>query len=345
MLDGLSTLFKVVRLRAWLVGIIALPIQVCYFSIFYLGLKTGRVFPAPQLLLVVFSLWLYLGYIVLINDLADRKTDASVGKGTPGRGHGLSPRLITVILALIVLANAAAVFSLHGGAIFDALWVVAFALGTSYSISPFKLKQRGALGLVVDAIMEKPIPILIIFSFFGYYGPEVAIFPVIGEMLDSVFKHQARDHDIDVKVGARTFAVILGKPFSEKVVDKFIQPVNVLTVVLAFVTVIVQLPQVRQAEALVLAVVLGVFVLVWLRVGKFVFHPSSPNWSDPLHWEDPPYVAFFNASFVTFLIPILGIPLAAQSREYLPILLLFLVSLGPYLVSYALVGLVRLKLV
>ena len=333
---------NVVRLRAWRVGIIALPVQVCYFSIFYLGLKTGRLFGVAQLLVLALALWLYLAYIVLANDLADRKVDAEVGKATIERGHGLNPSYVKLLLVLIVLAGAAAVLVVGGGAVFDALWVVAYAVGTAYSLPPFKLKDRRALGLVADSVMEKPIPVLIVFAFFGYYGIETLVFPVFGELLDAVFKHQARDHDIDVRAGLKTFAVALGKGLSDKIVEA-IHFADVLMVVLVFVVVVLEIPEVKTVAAAGLAALILAFAFGSLKFKDFFFHPA-PNWSAPIKWDDPPFVVLFNGGFQALLTPALGLALAMKSQAYLPVLVLFLISLAPWLVGYAVVGLVRLKL-
>lgn len=338
-----STLKSVLVLRAWRVGIIALPIQVCYFVVFYLGLRTGKTFAVGTLLLLVLSLWLYLAYIVLVNDYADRAVDAAVGKGTPERGHGLSPDAVRAILVAVLAASALAVISIRGGVVFDALWVVAFALGTAYSLPPFSLKERGAAGLIADSMIEKPLPVLIVFAFFEYYGPEVLIFPVLGELLDAVFKHQARDHDIDVKEGVKTFAVRLGKPLSDSVVEAT-HRADVFMVVVAFATVILEIPEVRTAAALWLAALLLLFCLAAVRFRGFLFHPMSAQWSAPARWDDPPFVVLFNSGFQALLTPTLGFALVLLRPSFLPILVLFLISLAPYIFAYALVALVRSKL-
>jgi 4-hydroxybenzoate polyprenyltransferase len=338
---GLRIVSNAIRLRAWRVGILALPIQVCYFTIFYLGLRTGKTFSLAELLLLVFALWLYLAYIVLINDLVDRGIDAAAGKGTVERGHGLSPSFVAFLLVLIVLANSAVVVAIGSGAVFDALWVLAYVLGTAYSAPPFSLKRRGLAGLVADSVMEKPIPILIVFAFFGYLGIETLLFPILGELLDAVFKHQALDHDADVKTGVRTYAVVLGKERSERMVE-FIHGADILMVVLAFLTVLVALPEVRAITAVWLGGLVLAFALASVKLRRYFFHPGSENWSAPMRWADPPYVVLFNSGFQALLTTTLGVALTMRSPVYLPVLLLFLLLLAPFLFSYAVVALVRL---
>jgi len=318
----------------------SLPIQVSYFTIFYLEFKTKESVGPIQLLLLVFSLWCYLSYIVLLNDLCDRKLDAAVGKATIERGHGLSISQLVIILVLLVSVSSSVIFfELRGSNIFDLLWLTSYVVGTIYSLPPVNLKKRGFLGFLADSLIEKPLPILIIFSFFNYYGFEIILFPFIGELLDSVFKHQAHDYDIDVKEGARTFAVSLGKSVSNSSVKYLFNPLDSLMVLLAYLLVIWQIPQVREVTSLfLLAIILGITILL-LKSRSSIFKPGMLSWIDP-RLEDPPYIFFFNCAFELLLLPILGIGLVIQNPSYLPILILSIISIVPLWLFTVFVGLV-----
>lgn len=336
---GISTVF---RLRALQVGIIALPIHVCYFAIFYLGLKTGESFNTLQLLLLVFSLWCYLAYIVLVNDLADRKLDASVGKGTVERGHRLKSSQILLILLILVAANAAAVvFGLHRGIIFDLLWVAAYVLATVYSVPPFSFKERGILGFLADSLIEKPLPVLIVFSFFHYYGAEIVIFPIVAELLDSIFKHQSEDYDIDNKQGIRTFAVVLGKERSRKIVE-VIYPLDAIMVTFAFLVVIFEIPEARVITLVILICLLAAMIISVAKLKKTVFRSRTLSWMDP-RLIDPPYVVLLNGAFQLLLVLTLGVSLSIHNISYLPLLALYLVSTAPYWFFYARGALIILR--
>jgi len=330
MSDSLEVVYRVLMLRAWLAGLVGMPAQLCYFSIFYLGLKTAFSFDVSQLLLLIFSLWLYGAYAVLINDLFDRDLDVQVGKATISRGHGLNPAYIGALLLLIISANAVSVALLQGSVIFNALWILTYVLGTIYSVPPFRLKARGFLGLLCDSIIEKPLPILIVFAFFGYYGFEILLFPIFAEMFDSVFKHQARDYPVDVKTKTRTFAVVLGNDLSDKVVNKAIHPLNIMLVLVVFLVVLFQIPQVRTVTSVVLAALLIVFIAILAREKKRIFQAETFGSNK----NNPPYVVFFNAGFQTLLILILGVALTVENPAYLFPLLLFMLSLPPYFRAY-----------
>ena len=308
-------------------GLFALPIQVCYFALFYLELRTGESFPFWKPLLLVAALWLYLAYIVLVNDYADREVDAAAGKATVSRGHALSPAGVRVILLLVALANAGAVILLGGSTAFDILWVVAYALGTAYSLPPAALKRRGFWGFLSDSLIEKPLPVLMTFAFFSFYSYETILFPVIAEMLDSVFKHQERDLGVDVASGMRTFAVSLGKPLSTRLVDNVIHPADALLVVAAFAVVWYQLPAVSGPVLVEMALVIVGFAALALRFGRRLSGDKD------LGWVDPPYVTYFNACFIVLLTSTLAFA-AGGSLSFVPLLVLFLASLIPYLLYY-----------
>ena len=334
-------LVSVVKLRALWVGIIALPIQVCYFSIFYLGFKTGTPTNSVNLLFLILALWCYLSYIVLLNDLADRKADAAVGKATIERGHTLSPAFLGILLALLVGTSTGVILlELHGDIVFDLLWLIAYVMGTLYSIPPVSLKNRGLAGFLTDSVIEKPLPILIIFAYFNYYGFEIILFPLIGELLDSVFKHQAHDYDIDVKEGLRTFAVELGKRVSDLLVKYLFDPLDALVVMLAFAVVISQIPGIRSITSLVfLLIVLGL-AAVFFKSRKSIFRKGALSWIDPRLEDHTTYTLFLNAGFQLLLLPILGVGLATRNLNYLPLLVLLLIAILPHWLFMTKVGLV-----
>ena len=313
-------------------GVIGLPIQVCYFAIFYLALRTGESFSVWRPLLLVVSLWLYLAYIVLVNDFSDRGADASAGKATVSRGHALSRSQVAWVLVAIVAANAMVVLLIGGSVAFGAAWLAAYLLGTLYSVPPASLKRRGVLGFVSDSLIEKPLPVIIVFAFFQYYGFEILLFPIVGEFLDSVFKHQERDYDSDVATGMRTFAVSIGRQLSTRVVDSVLHPLDAFLVLTAFLTATFQIPRL----SLTLTVLLVLLVLG--AVGAFLLVRGSLFKSKEIGWVDPPYVTYFNAWFIAALVTCLGAAAALADITYAPLFALFLLSLVPYLRYYLRLG-------
>ena len=295
---------------------------------FYLELKTGLKVAPSQLLLLVLSLWCYLSYIVLINDVADRKVDAAAGKATIGRGHSVRRGyLIAVLVVLVLIGSFVNFVELHGNIVFDFVWFLAYVLGTLYSLPPFSLKERGVLGFLADSLIEKPLPILVVFSYFNYFGPEVVLFPIIGEMLDSIFKHQAHDYDIDVKEGIRTFAVVLGKKTSDALVKKILYPLNAASVVLAFLFVIFEIQGLAQIAGYFLAFIVVALVLIFLRLGKLIFQQGTLSWIER-RIKDPLYTFLLNSGYLLFLLPVIGFDLAFKDSSFIPILVLSLISIA-----------------
>jgi len=315
-------------LRGWGVGLFSLPIHMCYFAMGYMLL---RGVPRPSLLdllLLVLCFELYFAYGVIVNDLFDRQVDIAAGKSSPKRGHTLTERELGLLLALLLLSSLVLVAAIGGGPVFDTLWALAFALATLYSAPPARLRARGFLGLVADSLIEKPLPVLIVFSLFGYYGPEAFLFAACAELMDSVFKHQVEDYDLDTKVGMRTFAVALGRERSDSAVQAIVHPLNILAVAALVATALFFLPGVRLFTSASVAILL-------LGLGATVFLERRGRMRQGFPFQDPPVVGYLDFSFRAFFLGGLALGLAVAQPGFALLSLLILFSIAVYLKGFA----------
>ena len=305
-----STLRGVFALRAWRVGVYALPMHACYFSMAYLLLRTGAGPGLGPLLGLVVALWAYLSYGVLVNDFFDRDLDIAAGKLSAKRGHGLGRVTVAALLALLLAFSFTVVALLGGSEVFDLLWAVAFIVATAYSAPPLRLRARGFSGFVADSLIEKPLPVAIVFAFFGYYGSEAILFPVMAELLDSVFKHQVEDFGVDEGQHVTTFATAIGRTRSSSAVNRFLHPLNILAAAVLVAVPVVTLPGARLpvgAAALVTAA--GFLVFVRLRsVGRV--RVGFP-------FNDPPLVGYLNFALRTVVMGVLTVAAVWSHPGYL----------------------------
>lgn len=301
------------------------PVEIWYFSVFYLSLVTGfRTQPLDVLALLV-SLMMYEAWGVLLNDIFDREVDLVAGKSGRKRGHTLSPWLMWGLVASTAALSWALVLVTDPSPYLLATWVVAYVLGVLYSTPPFRFKNRGFLSLLCNSVLERPLPVLIVFLFYRYYGLETALFPVLSELVWSVFKHQVHDYDEDLEAGVKTFAVQIGRELSFKVVRFVINPLGVVSVLSFAGAAALRVPAhswLFVASMMIIAAGVGATVLLERR---------SLVYTDPL---DPPYMLFLDFAFlVTVVLPLAGIVLASR-LEYLPIVALYLISLPAHLRHY-----------
>lgn len=301
------------------------PVEIWYFSVFYLSLVTGFRTHALDVLALLVSLMLYEAWGVLLNDIFDRQVDLVAGKSGRKRGHTLAPWVMWALVASTAALSWALVLLTGPSPYLLATWVVAYALGVLYSTPPFRFKNRGFLSLVCNSVLERPLPVLIVFLFYRYYGLEAALFPVLSELVWSVFKHQVHDYDEDLEAGVRTFAVQIGRELSFKVVRFAINPLGVASVLAFAVAAALQVPAHSLLFFASMAVItVGVAATLLLERLSMVY-------TDPL---DPPYMLFLNFAFlVTVVLPLAGIVLATR-LDYLPIVVLYLLSLPAHLRYY-----------
>lgn len=308
-------------------GVFALPIHACYFTMAYLLLRGARPPGLADLALLVVALELYFAYGVLVNDFFDRQVDIAAGKSSPKRGHSLTERELAAVMLLQLAGSALAIALIRGGLAFDLLWVLSFALATLYSAPPARLRAKGAWGFLADSLIEKPLPVLIVFSLFGYYGFETLLFPVCAELLDSIFKHQVEDFDPDSRLGVRTFAVVLGKSRSLLAERALFDPGDALAVLALFAVAYLMLPSSRALAALL-------WVVMLLGLAAFALMQRSGRVRRGFPFPEPPVVGYLNFAFRTVLLGGLALALLIELPGYYPLSVLILLSIAVYLKGY-----------
>ncbi|HTK32068.1 MAG TPA: glycosyltransferase [Candidatus Saccharimonadaceae bacterium] len=157
-------------------------------------------------ILVLQSLLVAAGY--LVNDVADR--DADRGK----LGAPRPPREVRMKRALAVAAiGAGLAMSVALGfatAALATLWVV---LGIAYSCAPFRLKERGLVGVISAAALQRLVPFLMVVG----WPPRAAALAVAIALwlfaLGVVFilEHQLADVDDDLRSGIQTWTTRVGR--------------------------------------------------------------------------------------------------------------------------------------
>jgi hypothetical protein len=151
-------------------------------------------------------------YASVINDVTDLAGDIEAGKRN--RMAGRSRAMVATIIAL----------SVGGGFVFASLWrdnapLISCCLATwlafsLYSLPPFRLKERGALGVVCVAAGEQLFPTLVALflacrgaqrAVSGTWIASVALW-ALAYGLRGIVWHQLTDVDNDRAAGFRTFA-------------------------------------------------------------------------------------------------------------------------------------------
>lgn len=184
------------------------PFLMCYLLCSYLLYPNMR----TQQFILIFSVsflfvFLFLAFGYLINDYCDRESDKKAGK------HKiiftLNERTVQISFVLVI-AWAAIPIWIYSDFSFGMLGaeVVTFLLGASYSMPPFRFKEKGVWGLIISSFAQRCMPLLVLCQVVPIDGRLFILFFVLSFIigLRYIFVHQVIDLDNDREAGVCTFA-------------------------------------------------------------------------------------------------------------------------------------------
>lgn len=159
-------LSKLLRFNDWWTYKKPYFLGICYGT---LSLYTFNIFEHfIHILLLIGALIVGASYVSVINDLTDLDSDLQSGK--KNRMVGLDPIVGQLILALIILAGLTSCFFLFSEDILSlSLYLLPWISFSLYSIPPFRLKNRGFLGILADALGSQVFPSLLMISSLSFY--------------------------------------------------------------------------------------------------------------------------------------------------------------------------------
>jgi 4-hydroxybenzoate polyprenyltransferase len=270
------------------------------------------------------------GFGYVLNDAFDVEEDRKRGKFNAMAA--LARWQQAALLLLLASLSAAPLVGGPFGWISASLVAANLSLPMLYSIPPIRLKERGILGAMVDALGAHVVPTL----FFGISMAAVAARPVGWRMtgfvlaaacwalmtgLRGIVVHQVRDRESDLEAGVRTFAGAMDLRTARTLVYRRIFPTELLALSVLLWTLVPDAP-------ILLAVVPLYLFFELLRV--------LDDWRLPLLDADDrlgdPYVPVANNELYEVWLPLsLGIQLAATALPWAILPLLQLIVFLPNL--------------
>ncbi len=160
----------------------------------------------------------------LLNDLADRELDALHGK--PNTFENDSPFRAVAIVSVVFLGSVVFALPFWSQSAFLALWGSWIFLTVAYSAPPFRLKERGPIGLVAVVLAQRVLPILLLFAAFRFSDWSDLILLTVYVLVRGIasdLNHQLEDYVRDARTGTQTFVVKSGV---EKTRKLFYQALN-----------------------------------------------------------------------------------------------------------------------
>ncbi len=214
---------------------VPLILTFCYFL-----LLTGNVVPhvaSMSFMAAVFTTIGFMGFGYITNDLADRKKDALAGKsnGTTNLSTLSIILLIVIFLAIAFLPW----FYLPMDQVSVACIVVELILFILYAFPPFRLKEKGFLGVITDALYAHVVPGFLASWTFYLIGKEhyanffwfviaLSIWQLFSG-IRNILSHHYKDFENDQISGTKTFATQVGKEKVYKLMTYFFIPLEVVS--------------------------------------------------------------------------------------------------------------------
>ncbi|MFZ0388880.1 MAG: UbiA family prenyltransferase [Calditrichia bacterium] len=190
---------------------------------FFLVLYFALVLPdfSNQFLIKVMLFYLFsvfsTSYGYLINDYADRETDALQGKKNVFSSLEKGDSIL-IILGVLGLSIVLGSYFVKDGP-FLMIWFVWLFLATFYSLNPIRLKEKGRLGLIMVVLAQRLLPTLLVFAAFSYWSIVdifLFCFYIFIRGFSSDLNHQLEDYHLDKRTKTNTFAVEAGYDSARK---------------------------------------------------------------------------------------------------------------------------------
>lgn len=192
-------------------------------------------------LILISSIGFYLMYGFLINDFFDMPYDIAAGKKRPV--HEL-PRIafMGIIFGVILLSVLHLLYLKE--ILYTIIYIAAYTLATLYSAPPVRFKDRGITGVVVDALIEKPLPVLVVFAFFNHFEFDTLLFLMTAFAIQTlaITRHQIQDFYADSKTGIHSVVVDVGLDKALKAFKNFVCPTTGIILFALCVFVCVRIP-------------------------------------------------------------------------------------------------------
>lgn len=254
---------NVAGLKAWKVWLDS-DMHICLLALAY-SILTLKIFDhgfVMQILTLLVCLVLGLASGSLINDYCDMPYDKLSGKK---RTIYQVPRLLIAILVVtLVSLNYVIIIFFIKQPVFAIISIVGYFLATFYSAPPIRLKERGVLGVLCNALMEKAIPVALVFSYFHYFHLDTLFFIILCFILQAevIIHHQILDYEADSRTQTRTLVVETNPVKALQTLNLCLRPLTALFILVFCVIALVKIPDLSFALAILVVGFVSIRTLI-----------------------------------------------------------------------------------
>lgn len=212
---------KLIGYRGWKVWM-SYDMHITILAVLYVLIADNLNRPFHSLILIS-SIGFYFMYGFLINDFCDMSYDISAGKKRTVQNL---PRIYFIgLIFSVIFVSALHLFYLKEP-FYIATYIVSYILATLYSAPPVRFKNRGIIGIIINGLIEKMLPVLAVFFYFNHFGLDMLIFLIASFSIgvSDIVTHQIYDYKDDLKNKINTFVVNIGIEKSLKLFKNYINP-------------------------------------------------------------------------------------------------------------------------
>ena len=293
---------RLIRADNWVYSKIPPLLAVGYGAVLVNGIEFPLAFQTLSLLFVCICSVAAYGHI--INDIFDIQQDLAAGKKNSMARLSPIKRFGAVFLSIV--PGIVVLFLVDFGTAATVLLVLNYLLPTIYSAPPIRLKERGFLGIMADALGSHTVPALFVAVAVMNVRPEAPEAGVLGYAvavsaalwalfagLRGIIVHQIADHRNDRRMNVDTFVGSRRRKSLRRMVLRFFLTAEIIGLV-SFLA--IMLP---------FSPILGSFVLVYLigELAKIRFGWKLPLFY-PEHPSKEPYLPLLNNEFYEVWLPL-----------------------------------------
>lgn len=179
-----------------------------------------------EMAMVLLTLCICASFGYILNDFSDREADRRAGKQN-ALADVAAPRAVTIVLVAAAAGLASALYYWRQpNAV--ALLALCYGLATIYSAPPARLKERGAIGLIVAALAQRTAPAAFIFEAMRSWDWTAVALCILGTVigLRFILIHQLRDSANDAQAGVNTFGTVYGTALLTRLLWQFLFPLE-----------------------------------------------------------------------------------------------------------------------
>jgi hypothetical protein len=215
-------------------------------------------------------------YVSLLNDATDVAIDVKAGKKNRMASFTTAQQTMLVLIPLAAGLSIVSAF-MNFSFLASLFYISAFISFSLYSLPPFRLKKRGAAGIIADALGSQVFPTLfIVISFYKHTNLEIKILPLVLMSvwllcfgLRGILWHQLTDKKNDQASGLCTLVQNLNEAQISRLSITIIT-----TEIIAFATYILRYNLLSLIPGLLLYFICNWILLKYYHIEQILINPK-----------------------------------------------------------------------